>query len=173
MWRFKLVAVGGTFDELHRGHKTIILKAFKIGEKVIIGLCTDAFARRLRKNHEISSYTKRLGELVSFLRKNGLLDRAEIIPLNDPYGPTVKSKDIDAIVVSRETEPRAHDINDLRKAIGLKPLHIITIDMVPAYDEIPISTTRIYRGEIDREGNPVKILQIKSEFRTCLKKRKM
>ncbi|RLI19385.1 phosphopantetheine adenylyltransferase, partial [Candidatus Bathyarchaeota archaeon] len=32
----------------------------------------------------------------------------------------------------------------------------VVIDMVPAENHIPISTTRIRRGEIDREGNLLK-----------------
>jgi len=146
------VAIGGTFDEFHRGHIALIRKAFEIGGYVLIGLCTDEFARELRKNHEVAPYEERLSELESFLRKNGVKYRAEIIPLNDPYGPTVSSSEIEAIVVSRETELRAYEINEVRKKNGLPLLEIIVIEMVPAENHISISSTRIHLGEIDREG---------------------
>jgi len=152
MNQFKVVAVGGTFDELHKGHKTLLKTAFDYGEKVLIGLCTDEFAGKLRKNHEVAPYEDRARELMSFLNDLGVSHRAEIIPLSDPYGPAATSAEIEAIVVSRETEPRARELNSLRLKSGLKPLEIIVIDMVPAEDQIPISTTRIRRGEIDREG---------------------
>jgi len=149
---FKTVAVGGTFDELHKGHRILLATAFKYGENVWIGLCTDEFAKKLRKNHEIASYEDRARDLMVFLNDLGASQRAKIIPLSDPYGPTVTNSEIEAIVVSRETEPRAQEINILREKRGLKPLEIIVIDMVPAEDQIPISTTRIRHGEIDREG---------------------
>ncbi|MEM1530851.1 MAG: phosphopantetheine adenylyltransferase [Candidatus Bathyarchaeia archaeon] len=154
--KFKIVAVGGTFDELHKGHKTLLKTAFIYGENVWIGLCTDEFARKLRKNHEIASYEERINELKRFLNDLGVSSRAKIIPLSDPYGPAATSTEIEAIVVSRETEPRARELNALRVRNGLKPLEIISIDMVPAEDRIPISTTRIRRGEIDRDGKLIK-----------------
>jgi pantetheine-phosphate adenylyltransferase len=150
--RFKTVAVGGTFDEFHRGHRTLILKAFEVGDRVLIGLSTDEFAEKLRKNHNIEPYEERLRDLTLFLERNGLQPRAEILPLGDPYGVTVTNGEIEAIIVSRETEPRAHKINEIRMEKGIRPLKIIVIDMVPAEDHISISSTRISIGEIDREG---------------------
>jgi len=150
--RFETVAVGGTFDEFHKGHRALLMKAFEVGNHVLIGLSTDEFAEKLRKPHEIAGYGERLRELKDFLKKNGLLDRAEILPLNDPYGPTLSSDQLDAIVVSRETEPRAYEINERRKAKGLPPLAILAIEMVPAENRVSISTSRIRQGEIDREG---------------------
>jgi pantetheine-phosphate adenylyltransferase len=93
-----------------------------------------------------------LEELKGFLRKKGLLERAEIMPLHDAYGITLSKGCIDALVVSKETEKTAEEINKKRKAKGLEPLSIVAIDMVPAYNDEPISTTRIRCGEIDREG---------------------
>lgn len=150
--KFKVVAVGGTFDELHKGHKTLLMTAFNYGENVLIGLCTDEFARKLCKKHEVAPYEERVKELSKFLEEMGVSARAKIIPLSDPYGLTITSRKIEALVVSRETEPRAREINVLRERNGLPPLKIIVIDMVLAEDQIPISTTRIKRGEIDREG---------------------
>jgi pantetheine-phosphate adenylyltransferase len=150
--KFKVVAVGGTFDELHKGHKALLLKAFEVGEHVLIGLCTDEFVAKMNKPHPVASYGERLAELKDFLKAYGLADRAKIIPLNDVYGVTLQRGCLEALVVSRETEPTARMINEERARLGLKPLNIVVIDMVPAENHKPISTTRIRKGEIDREG---------------------
>lgn len=151
--KFKLVAVGGTFDELHKGHEALLLKAFEVGEKVMVGLCSDKLVESLTKPHVTASYEQRLEELKRFLREKGLLDKAEIVMLNDPFGVTLSDANVEALVVSRETETMAVKINEERKRRGLKPMHIVAIEMVPAENHVPISTTRIRRGEIDRKGN--------------------
>ena len=137
----------------HRGHRTLIIKGFEVGNHVIIGLCSDAFLQILRKPHGIAPYVQRLEELKSFLKKNDFLERARIIPLNDAYGVTLTDRRIDAIVVSAETEPRAHEINEKRKILGMPLLPIVVVKMVLSEDHFPISSTRIWFEEIDREGN--------------------
>ena len=150
--RLLLVSVGGTFDVLHKGHWFLLEEAFNVGDSVVIGLSTDEFAQRLKKPHKIDCYEKRLQDLRTFLEERGLEKRAEIVPLNDPYGPTIESDEIEGIVVSEETEPRAEEINGLRVARGRRPLLIIVITMVLAEDGKPITSTRIRRQEVDRYG---------------------
>jgi cytidyltransferase-like protein len=152
MRRFRKVAVGGTFDELHRGHKILLVKAFEIGERVLIGLCSDEFVKMLGKPHSTATYDERLTDLNFFLGNLGVSERAEIIPLSNSFGPAVTDKCIDAVVVSEETKITANKINQQRQRNGLNALTIITINMVPSEDCSPISTTRIRKGEIDREG---------------------
>ncbi|MEM1660824.1 MAG: phosphopantetheine adenylyltransferase [Candidatus Bathyarchaeia archaeon] len=154
--KFKTVAVGGTFDEFHKGHRTLLLKAFEVGERVLIGLCTDDFVKKLGKPHVVAPYEQRLEELKAFLGERGLINRAEIIPLDDVYGVTLSPGCVEALVVSRETEPTAIKINEERRKRGLTPLAIIVVEMVPAENHVPISTTRIRMGEIDREGRLLK-----------------
>jgi pantetheine-phosphate adenylyltransferase len=156
MKKFRKVAVGGTFDEFHKGHKTLLVKAFEIGEHVLIGLCTDEFAKKMGKPHTTASYEERLKELRAFLKALGLSNKAEIVPLNDPYGSTLTDTCIQALVVSEETEKTALKINQKRSEAQLPPLTIVTISMVPAENCKPISTTRIREGEIDREGHLLK-----------------
>ncbi|MCK4933838.1 adenylyltransferase/cytidyltransferase family protein, partial [Candidatus Bathyarchaeota archaeon] len=72
---FKTVAVGGTFDEFHKGHRALLEKAFEVGEKVMIGLCTDDFVDKMKKPHVIAPFAVRLEELKGFLRKKGWLER--------------------------------------------------------------------------------------------------
>jgi len=156
MEKYEKVAVGGTFDELHRGHKALLIKAFEIGEKVVIGLSSNEFVSKMGKPHITANYSERLKELNAFLEKNGLAKRAEIVPLTDPYGLTIAGKGLGALIVSKETESTASKINKIRIEAGLLPLKIITIRMVPAENCNPISTTRIRIGEIDRNGHLLK-----------------
>jgi len=155
-WKFSTVLVGGTFDEFHKGHKALIIKAFEVGERVIIGLSSDELARELRKNHEVALYEQRLLDLRNFLKRLGVSDRAKIVPLDTPYGITLSTTIAEALVLSKETEPVGITINKKRKEAGLKPLELVVIDMVPAEDYVPISSTRIRHGEIDREGHLIR-----------------
>ena len=156
MKKFTKVAVGGTFDELHRGHKALLNKSFEVGKKVLIGLSTDAFVSKMGKPHETDSYEERRKELETFLQELGLAGRAEIVPLDDPYGRTMSAEGLDALVVSKETQLIAEKINEKRQTAGFPPLEIIIVSMVPADNHTPISTTRIRRGEIDRNGHLLK-----------------
>lgn len=153
MKTFKAVAVGGTFDQLHRGHKALLDKAFEVGGKVLIGLTIDNFVASLGKRHRTASYDDRLRELELYLSMQGWTKRAQIIPLQDSYGPTIYRTDLDAIVVSEETEKIAQSINYIRKKAGYNPLQVIVVCMIPAENKKPISTTRIRNGEIDRNGH--------------------
>ncbi len=149
---FREVAIGGTFDALHRGHKILLRTAFRAGDRVLVGLSRNGFVRRLRKGHRVDPYPKRRRELASFLKREGLLERAKIVPLDDPYGPAVKDSTVRALIVSRATKRMADRINTIRRHRGLKPLSVVSIRMVLAEDFEPISSTRIRAGEIDREG---------------------
>ena len=155
--QYKTVAIAGTFDRLHKGHRYFITQAFKFGEKVIIGLTSDEFAfnkRDLRiKIYDLRiRFEDRKRELEEFLRENKLLDRAEIIEIDDVYGPSLKDNDIEALVLTKETREGGEKVNKKRTVLGLKPLEIIEIPLVMAEDDERISSTRIRLGEIDRWG---------------------
>ncbi len=156
MRKYKTVAVGGTFDELHRGHKTLLMKAFELGDDVVIGLSSDEFAKKMMKPHVVATYEQRLEDLQSFLSEHGWSKRAKIVPLNDSLGPIARSDGVNALVVSRDTETTAAEINRKRKERQLPSLKIEVINMVPSENHTPISTTRIRSGEIDREGHVLK-----------------
>ena len=149
---YRVVAMGGTFDVLHRGHRRLLKRAFSVGRKVMIGITSDQFARTLHKPHKFDPYSKRKKDLERLLSRWGVISRVTIVPLNDRYGPTVRVRTIQALVVSRRTLETAYEINARRKANGLKPLAIEPIDLILAEDKRPISSTRIRRGRIDREG---------------------
>lgn len=153
MKKYRKVAVGGTFDQLHSGHKALLGRAFEAGDKVVIGLTSDSFVAKLKKQHKTAPYQDRQRDLEAYLAEQGWLSRTEIVPLEDSFGLTLKARGLEAIVVSEETEPVAEAINKERVSGGHKPLGVVTVCMVPAENHNPISTTRIRRGEIDRNGH--------------------
>jgi pantetheine-phosphate adenylyltransferase len=159
MKKYKKVAVGGTFDELHRGHKALLNKAFDIGDKVVIGLSSDMFVSKMGKPHKTAPYDERRKELLTFLADSDLTKRAEIVILDDPFGRTMASEGLEALVVSKETQKIAEKINEKRQKAGLSPLEIVAVNMVPAENDTPISTTRIRSGEIDRNGHMLQNVQ--------------
>ncbi|MGD0803296.1 MAG: pantetheine-phosphate adenylyltransferase [Candidatus Bathyarchaeia archaeon] len=150
--RLKMVTVAGTFDSMHKGHWLLLDEAFNVSDKVVIGITTDRFAVAMKKPHDIDPYDVRLEEVKKYLHKKGLLKRATIFPLNDPYGPSTDDGGIEGIMVSEETEPRAEEINQIRVNKGEKPLLIFVMKMVLADDGKPISSTRVRRQEVDRYG---------------------
>ncbi len=155
--KFRTVGVGGTFDKLHKGHRALLAKAFEIGEKVMIGVSSDSFVSQMGKPHPTASYEERAKDLKRLLSDLGVLQAAEIILIDDAYGGVLLSKEpIEALVVSKETHPVALKTNEKRKELGIKPLAIIVINMIPSENHRAISTTRIRAGEIDREGHLLK-----------------
>ena len=150
---FTKVVVGGTFDLLHDGHKALFKKALTIGHLLLIGLTTDKMLTESPKKHKVSSYFERKKSLRNYFDKKRVSNRVKIVPIGDPYGPSIKDHDVDALVVSQERTERAKEINKIRLDRGLQPLKIVIVNMILAEDGIPISTTRIKRGEIDREGH--------------------
>ena len=149
------VALGGTFDPLHDGHRALFFRAFMLGD-VTVGLTTDAFAARIRPDQEadVDPYGTRLATLDRELR--AWADRRarcyEIRPLRVPTG-IAHEPQFDSLVVSPETEPGGERINDLRRDRGIEPLRIEVVEHVRAADGDIISSTRIRAGEIDEHGN--------------------
>jgi pantetheine-phosphate adenylyltransferase len=150
--KMRIIALGGTFEILHKGHRKLLSKAFQLGDKIIIGLTSDEFLSKKQKKHIVSNYNERHENLITFLSKIGMSNRVRIIPLEDPYGPTINDKQIDGIVTSRETMKTALEINKIRTQKRFRPLRIYVIDFTLAKDGLPISASRILSGTIDNEG---------------------
>ena len=147
------VAAGGTFDPLHDGHKALLRRAAELSRNgdLLIGLTSDEMVSN--KNHIVDNYRSRHDGVMRFILAMG--KTPVIVKLEDPYGPTV-TEDFDYLVVSPETNPAARKINRIRREKGMREIKIVLVDYVLADDGLPISSTRIKRGEIDEHGRVLK-----------------
>ena len=149
------VAVGGTFECLHDGHRELLRKAFELAGdgRVDIGLTSNAMADQ--RNREIPDYSRRKAQLLKYLESIPKKAAYEVIELIDPYGRTL-IEDYAHIVVSPETYATALKINSMREKKGMRPIEIARIGFVLADDSERISSTRIVRGEIDIHGHIIR-----------------
>jgi pantetheine-phosphate adenylyltransferase len=150
MRRFKVVAVGGTFDHLHEGHKALLRKACEVGERVIIGIATEKLLENKVRKERIYPYEQRVNDVKEFLAFEGCLDRVLLVPISSQFGTTDENSEIEAIVVSEETAPVVKSINQARIKRGFQPLHKVVIKMVLGTNGKPIKSTTLRQIEADQ-----------------------
>lgn len=147
------VALGGTFDPIHDGHRALFRRAFALGD-VTVGLTSDDLAQQTRHaERPVRDFEARredlLGELAALAEPYGR--SYEVRRLDEPTGIAVEPQ-FDHLVVSPETKPGGDRINQLRTGDGAAPLDVHVVPHVRAEDGGIISSTRIVRGEIDEHG---------------------
>jgi inosine/xanthosine triphosphatase len=151
------VAVGGTFNVIHRGHELLFETAFTVGDSVEVGLTSDEFASSI-KSVTVAPYFQRKANLIKFLERYG--KPFNVVMISDMKGTAATSETIEGIVVSPETKSHAEEINEARRRNGLRPLKIFAIREVLADDSHLISSSRIVKGEIDKDGRLLRPLKI-------------
>ncbi|KAJ3173404.1 hypothetical protein HK101_011034, partial [Irineochytrium annulatum] len=138
---YDTVALGGTFDHLHSGHKILLAAtAWLSSRRVICGVVDfSADVKRLerKKAHEaMQPLDERLSVARRFLENTRRGLEYDVVPILDDYGPTKDDPTIGALVGSLETEKgivycnRKLKANDLRKRNNLPLMDIFIIDVI-------------------------------------------
>jgi len=141
-WRFmdqKIVFTNGCFDIIHLGHIDYLAKAAALGNKLVIGLNTDASTRRLKGHHRpINDENARAMIMASF----SFVDAVVLFDEDTPYN-LIKAIQPDILV--KGADYRAEDIvgYDIVKAKGGK---VETLEYLPGY-----STSLIEKRIRERE----------------------
>ncbi len=176
-YKYKYSVLGGTFDRFHIGHKALLDVAFSQSEKVGIGIATSELYKDKYLAHVIEDFQTRENAVKNYLLEKDYIDRAAIIPIVDIYGNTLSEKNIDAIFATEDNLENVKVINTKRAELELSALRTETVPFVLADDEDIISSERIRKGEIDREGNSFflpffdkKRYTVPEEMRDTLKK---
>jgi cytidyltransferase-like protein len=123
---FPRVAVGGTFDRLHNGHKKLLTLAASVCQsRLTIGITSTEMLAAKKNADQIEALEDRVEAVRSFLHSVFPNLALDVVVLKDPFGPPAREADFDAIVVSSETIAGAAKINELRAKQGMKPLVVV------------------------------------------------
>ncbi|MFH0828709.1 MAG: adenylyltransferase/cytidyltransferase family protein [Candidatus Kerfeldbacteria bacterium] len=79
MSREVTVLAFGTFDLLHKGHRSFLRQAKRLGTRLVVVVGRDSTVLKLKRRNPVHSETERL----TAVRKNAFVDRA-VLALKDP-----------------------------------------------------------------------------------------
>lgn len=148
MYKYRCIAVGGTFDRLHNGHKALLKRALDLSEYIVIGLATEQMFSRKKYSEIIQAYLERKKGIESYLSEQGALRRACIMPLQNSYGILLTKAGIEAVLAGEEKASVIDDINRKRIEIGLKALDKIVLGNILGEDGEKMSSTKLREREI-------------------------
>lgn len=121
LFQYKGVALGGTFDHLHNGHKLLLSQAMLCSnQKVIVGITTDSLLSKKAYAEYLESFEVRKESVFRFCKRvNPNLFGSEdskmhLVALSDPVGPTGTDETLEALILTREVEKGGKMINDAR-----------------------------------------------------------
>ncbi|KAI9473781.1 MAG: hypothetical protein EXX96DRAFT_487661 [Benjaminiella poitrasii] len=131
---FQRVAVGGTFDHLHAGHKILLtMTAILATQSMVVGITDDCMLLKKKHSKLIASTAQRIHSVRTYLelvKRSNDRFKYEVVPITDPFGPTVTDSTIDALVVSKETLKGGDLVNNERDMRGYPPLELRIIDVI-------------------------------------------
>ena len=128
---YETVAVGGTFDHIHAGHKILLtMTAWLATRRVVCGITDDELLKNKKYKEVMQNINERTSDTKQFFHRIKR-DLSYTFPaINDVAGPTASDASIQALVASRETEAGSAQITEIRQKNGLPPLDIHFIDVV-------------------------------------------
>ena len=124
------VAVGGTFDHLHQGHKVLLSCAAAIATRgLVVGISGDPLLREKAAASHLQSWGDRARTVAAFLalQRPDLTLRLE--ELSDAFGPSLRPE-LGALVVSAETEVGGHAVNQKRQELQRSTLQLVVVPLV-------------------------------------------
>lgn len=123
--------MGGTFDRLHLGHKILLsVAALCAQRRLVCGITHSALLEQKENAELLESLALRTVVVEQFLEAVKPELTYALPPIEDPYGPSIVDRDLQAIVVSRETVSGGDACSNKRQENGLNSLVVVAIELV-------------------------------------------
>ncbi|ORC88265.1 uncharacterized protein TM35_000171370 [Trypanosoma theileri] len=149
------VALGGTFDRLHAGHKLLLTTALFYTNKTLrVGVTLEEMLSKKSHASYIEPFETRRAAVSNFLRNLRHDIELDVVGITEASGGTDRDPSVEALVVSPETAGALVPINTARASRGLPPLKCIEIPYVAVGgDDNRISSTELRRRIEERKRN--------------------
>lgn len=137
------IAMGGTFDHLHVGHKILLSIACLLAtRRIVVGVTDDSMLAKKKQAHLLEPIADRIGRVSGFMsRFCALLGRPlqyDVVKLEDVAGPAGTDCDLSALLFTDETVGGAEFIDGVREKNGLARLDRFAIGVIGAAGETDV-----------------------------------
>eukprot|EP00731_Ephydatia_muelleri_P007734 Em0004g72a len=125
------VALGGTFDNIHNGHRLLLtLSALQTTRRILVGLADGPLLASKVLPEIIKPVEERVLDVKCFLGDVKAGIEHDVVPITDVYGPTAWDDKLECLVVSPETARGADKVNAERERKGLRRLAVYSIPLI-------------------------------------------
>jgi phosphopantetheine adenylyltransferase/dephospho-CoA kinase len=156
--------LGGTFDELHNGHKVLLNEALvRTKNCLVVGVTDDSMLRTKLLSELIAPVKQRIETLSRYLCDVNDRITYDIRPIHDPFGPSIELPHLQCLIVSDETLNGGKSVNRRREERGMAPLDLFVTKLLSEQcrqvsveeDKVSSSSLRIRKlGTVIREPTP-------------------
>lgn len=163
---FQKVAVAGTFDGMHYGHRKLLTLALSsvspLSGELLVGVTVDEMLKHKSFSEDIPDLQERMEGVRDFVYRlaPGIKNRVRFIPIADEYGPPgtlEEGPNFDALVLSHETLDNGHKLNEYRaQTLNLEPLTLLCTRRTEPHG---MSSTALRRRRRERKRRREKAAQ--------------
>ena len=110
------VVLGGTFDNIHNGHRLLLTQSTLLARRrILVGMSSGPLLTSKVLPELIKPIDVRVSEVEAYLSDVKPWIKHEVVPITDVYGPTAWDEDLECLVVSPETVRGGEKINQERQ----------------------------------------------------------
>ena len=163
---YNSVAVGGTFDGMHYGHRKLLSLAVSSVQprtgKLLIGVTQDEMLKSKSFRELIPPLDERIRGVQEFVENlaPGMKNRMRVVPIEDAYGPPGSPdetlNDFDALVLSHETLITGKKLNEHRvKNLNMDPLMLLCTRRTEPHGMSSTALRRMKKTSVRTEANMI------------------
>lgn len=151
---FANTVLGGTFDNIHTGHKILLSEGCLLADKrLTVGVTDGEMNNKKTLSELIQPVQSRLEAVKSFIQNVRPNITPDVVPIYDAFGPTITDTDLQCIVLSEETRKGGQMVNDERQKKGFPILEEFVIELVEdqqhsVYEETKISSSSLRKRRL-------------------------